>query len=70
MKISKAQRYAMIKRAAEKIQAKEAHEKRVDKLVASVEKFDDMSEIHWSDASDYAKACFGDVLENTRIGEI
>ena len=60
----------MIKRAAEKIQAKEAYEKRVDKLVASVEKFDDMSEIHWSDASDYAKAHFGDVLEKTRIGEI
>ncbi len=70
MKISKAQRYAMIKRAAEKIQAKEAYEKRVDKLVASVEKFDDMSEIHWSDASDYAKAHFSDVLEKTRIGEI
>ena len=70
MKISKAQRYAMIKRAAEKIQAKEAYEKRVDKLVASVEKFDDMSEIHWSDASDYAKAHYSDVLEKTRIGEI
>jgi hypothetical protein len=70
MKISKAQRYAMIRRAAEKIQSAKAHEKRVDKLVASVEKYDDMSPIHWSDASDYAKAHFSDVLENTRIGEI
>lgn len=70
MAINKLQRYAMIKAAAEKIQSEKLHEKKVDRLVASVEKFDDMSEIHWSDAEDYAKAHFSDVLENTRIGEI
>jgi len=70
MAINKVQRYAMIKAAAEKIQNAKLHEKKVDRLVASVEKFDDMSEIHWSDAEDYAKAHFGDVLEKTRIGEM
>ncbi len=70
MAINKVQRYAMIKAAAEKIQSAKFPEKKVDRLVASVEKFDDMSFLPFSDAEDYAKAHFGDVLENTRIGEI
>lgn len=70
MAINKVQRYAMIKRAAEKIQKQKLLDHEVDKQVAQIEKLDDMSRIHWSDASDYAKAHYGDVLENNRIGEL
>jgi hypothetical protein len=69
-KINKVQRYAMIKAAAEKVQKKKLLDREVDKQVAQIEKYDDMSMIHWSDASDYAKAHYGSILDNTRIGEM
>lgn len=69
MAINKVQRYAMIKRAAEKIQKQKLVDREVDKQVAQVAKYDDMSAIHWSDAEDYAKAHYGGIYENTRIGD-
>jgi hypothetical protein len=70
MAINKVQRYAMIKAAAEKIQKQKLRDLEIDKQVAQIEKLDDMSQIHWSDASDYAKAHYGDVYEHNRIGEL
>ncbi|MAI05447.1 MAG: hypothetical protein CMA07_07020 [Euryarchaeota archaeon] len=68
--INKVQRYAMIKAAAEKIQKQKLLDREVDKQVEQVKKYDDMSAIHWSDAEDYAKAHYGGIYENTRIGEM
>ena len=68
MSVSKEERYAMIRRAALKIQKRNkisASASRLTKELVGLDKQDYKSEISWSDNDKFAKYHFSDVYEAT-----
>ena len=68
MSVSKEERYAMIRRAALKIQKRNkisASASRLTKEVVGLDKQDYKSEISWSDNDNFAKYHYADVYEAT-----
>jgi len=68
MAISKEERYAMIRRAALKLQQRQQSQRRVSQLQRkkyekAIEVLDDQSDMHWDDTDKYLNAHYGEIFE-------
>jgi len=68
--LKKAERYAMIRRAALKIQQRQLNQRRAHTLIQKYEKaldkLDDQSSMHWSDTDRYLDSHYGDRVKGEK----